>query len=98
MQQLIDVIEELEGILIYTSDHGNADRMFTEDPNGERVPMTSHTLAPVPFVIFDPKSTGDYELNPLENKGLSNIASTTLNLLGFKKPGDYQPSLIQFFE
>ena len=57
VQQLIDVIQELDGILIYTSDHGNADQMFTESETGERIPMTSHTLAPVPFVIHDPKNS-----------------------------------------
>ena len=56
VQQLIDVIQELDGVLIYTSDHGNADQMFTETSTGERIAMTSHTLAPVPFVIFDPKN------------------------------------------
>ena len=43
VQQLIDVIQELNGVLIYTSDHGNADQMFTEISTGERIAMTSHT-------------------------------------------------------
>ena len=36
--------------------------MFTESETGERIPMTSHTLAPVPFVIFDPKNSTEYDL------------------------------------
>ena len=94
--QLIQTIDELNGILVYTSDHGNADQMFTETANGERVPMTSHTLAPVPFVIYDSQSNNEYALTPPIDAGLSHIASTTLNLLGYQAPEDYQPSLIEF--
>ncbi len=96
VRQLVDVIEELGGVLIYTSDHGNADKMFTETSDGDRVPMTSHTLAPVPFVIHDPENRNEYKLNPPPDAGLSHIASTTLNLLGFQAPEDYQPSLLSF--
>ncbi len=96
VRQLVDVIEELGGVLIYTSDHGNADKMFTETSDGDRVPMTSHTLAPVPFVIHDPENKNEYELNLPPDAGLSHIASTTLNLLGFQAPEDYQPSLLSF--
>jgi len=94
--QLIQAIDELNGILVYTSDHGNADQMFTEIANGDRVPMTSHTLAPVPFVIYDPQNNSEYDLIPPIDAGLSHIASTTLNLLGYQAPEDYQPSLIEF--
>jgi 2,3-bisphosphoglycerate-independent phosphoglycerate mutase len=31
----------------------------------------------------------------LREKGLSNIAATLLNLLGYEKPEDYDPSLIE---
>ncbi len=96
MNRLVAVIDELDGVLIYTSDHGNADQMFTETANGDRVPMTSHTLAPVPFVIHDPTNKNEYNLAPPADAGLSHIASTTLNLLGFQAPDDYQPSLIDF--
>ena len=97
MRQLLETIDELGGILIYTSDHGNADQMFTENNEGERTSMTSHTLAPVPFVIHDPQNNNEYNLTPPADAGLSHIASTTLNLLGFQPPEDYQPSLLTFF-
>jgi len=96
VQQLINVIQELDGILIYTSDHGNADQMFTQSESGEHIPMTSHTLAPVPFVIYDPQNSEAYDLVPPDDAGLSHIASTTLNLLGYEAPQDYNPSLIRF--
>ncbi|MEM8924947.1 MAG: 2,3-bisphosphoglycerate-independent phosphoglycerate mutase [Actinomycetota bacterium] len=97
MGRLKAVIEELGGVLIYTADHGNADIMFTEK-NGERVPVTSHTLSPVPFVIHDPGHDGEYRLDPPDDAGLSNVAATVLNLLGYQAPDDYQPSLLAFDE
>jgi 2,3-bisphosphoglycerate-independent phosphoglycerate mutase len=91
--RLLDVIEELGGALVFTADHGNADIMYTEK-NGVRTPLTSHTLSPVPFAIFDCSGNGDYTLEPPEHAGLSNVAATLMNLLGFEAPDDYDPSLI----
>ena len=78
-----------------TSDHGNADEMFTVDSNGIKKTKTSHTLNPVPFAIYDPLYQGEYVMADLENPGLSNIPSTLLNLLGYEKVADYSPSLIR---
>ena len=92
MGQLLDVIEELGGVLVFTADHGNADIMYTEK-NGVKTPLTSHTLSPVPFAIFDP-SNDSYELAAPESVGLSNVAATLINLLGFEAPSDYDHSLL----
>ena len=96
MEKLVEVIEELGGVLIYTSDHGNADQMFIETADDETAVITSHSLAPVPFVIYDPLNKNEYDLTPPIDAGLSHIASTTLNLLGYQAPEDYQSSLIKF--
>ena len=96
MAQLVEVIDELGGVLIYTADHGNADIMYTETSDGERTPKTSHTLMQVPFVIHDARYDGDYRLEPPADAGLSHVASTAFELLGFTPPGDYQPSLLAF--
>jgi len=96
MEKLVEVIDELGGVLIYTSDHGNADQMFTETADDKTAVITSHSLAPVPFVIYDPLNNNEYNLTPPADAGLSHIASTTLNLLGYQAPEDYQPSLIRF--
>jgi 2,3-bisphosphoglycerate-independent phosphoglycerate mutase len=93
--RLMQVIEELDGVLIYTADHGNADIMYTES-NGERQPKTSHTLSPVPFAIYDPGYDGEYAMAPPDGAGLSNVAATVFNLMGYEPPEDYQPSLISF--
>jgi len=93
--KLLNTIESMGGIAIVTADHGNADEMFTEK-NGVRTPKTAHTLNPVPFVIFDPNYKNEYKMATVSNAGLSNIAATVLNLLGYDKPEDYNPSLIEF--
>lgn len=93
--KLLKVIEETEGIAIITADHGNSDEMYTEK-DGIRTPKTAHTLNPVPFVIFDPSYKNEYKMAEVKNPGLSNMAATFLNLLGYEKVDDYDDSLITF--
>ena len=93
--RLLDVIDELGGVLVFTADHGNADIMFTEK-DGVRTPLTSHTLSPVPFAIVDPTNDGRYSIAAPDGAGLSNVAATLINLLGFEAPADYDRSLLEF--
>ncbi len=93
--RLLKVVDELDGIAIVTADHGNSDEMWTEK-NGVRSPKTAHTLNPVPFIIVDKHNDGAYKMADVANAGLSNIAATLLNLLGYKKVADYDASLIKF--
>lgn len=92
--KLLKVVEELNGIAVVTADHGNADEMFVEK-NGKREVKTAHTLNPVPFTIVDTQYNGEYTMRQLSRRGLSNVAATLLNLLGYEKPEDYDPSLIE---
>lgn len=91
--RLIECVNRNNGILIFTADHGNADEMFTEK-DGKRIEKTSHTLNPVPFTIVDNAGDNAYKLNHSMDGGLANIAATVFNLLGYRPPTDYQPSLI----
>ena len=91
--ELLDCIEKNNGILIFTADHGNADEMFVEK-DGQRIERTSHTLNPVPFVIFDSRSDNIYQLSQDIQGGLANVAATVFNLLGYRAPDDYCSSLI----
>ncbi len=93
--ELLQVVEDLDGIAIVTADHGNADEMFTIK-NGKKIIKTSHSLNPVPFIIYDPQYKGEYKMAELEKRGLTNVAATILNLLGYEKVEDYDPSLIEF--
>ena len=85
-------IDKLNGILIITSDHGNAEEMIDIKGN----PKTSHTTNSVSFIIYDPNYINKYELNKLEDPQLANIASTILFFLGLHPPNFYLPSLVKY--
>ena len=93
MDRLLAVMDELGGALVFTADHGNADIMYKEK-DGVKTPLTSHTLSPVPFAIYDPTNADSLELAAVEGAGLSNVAATLVNLLGFEAPEDYRQSLL----
>ena len=106
LERLLKVVRKLGGVALITADHGNSDEMFEREKktgevkrkaDGRPNAKTSHTLAPVPLTIYDPSFAGEYELDDsLESRGLSNIAATILNLLGYQAPEGYDPSLIKF--
>jgi len=96
--ELLAVIKEIEGIGVITADHGNADEMFKTNKKGVREIRTAHTLNPVPFIIYDPQYNGEYRMADIKERGLSNIAATLLNLLGYEKPEEYDPSLISILD
>jgi 2,3-bisphosphoglycerate-independent phosphoglycerate mutase len=61
---------------------------------------TSHSLNPVPCIIYDPEYKGEYKNEPKEaclNEGLgiSSIAATCIQLLGYVPPEDYDKSIIK---
>ena len=93
--KLLPIIDELGGIALITADHGNADEMFNMK-NGKKDVKTAHTLNPVPFIIYDPNYNGEYKMAKIETPGLTNIAGTILNLLGYKNVDGYDPSLVTF--
>jgi len=82
--ELLTVIKDIGGIAVVTADHGNADEMFTVDKKGKKSVKTAHSLNPVPFIIYDPQYQGEYRMTDIKEKGLSNIAATILNLLGYE--------------
>ena len=106
LARLVKVIDELQGILVVTADHGNADEMFQRDKkgrvqrdkSGQPVVKTSHTLNPVPFLIHDPMRGDRYEIDPARGKtaGIANVTATCLELLGFVPPDDLESSLLRF--
>ena len=66
------------------------------DAAGHTKAKTSHTLNPVPFVLASSEAAPGYRLRTdLAAPGLSNVAATVLNLLGFEAPADYDASLIE---
>ncbi len=91
--KLLKAVDAMNGIAIITADHGNADEMFTIK-NGKKEVKTSHTLNPVPFIIYDPGYNNEYKIADFAGAGLTNVAGTLLNLLGFKNVENYDRSLI----
>ena len=96
-------IEEAGGILCLTADHGNSDDMYEHakdgsvkmDKNGEPKAKTSHSLNPVPGIIYDPEYKGEYDQTKLnEGFGISSWPSTIMELMGFVPPSDYDKSMI----
>jgi 2,3-bisphosphoglycerate-independent phosphoglycerate mutase len=102
LARLLPVVEALEGALVVTADHGNADCMFEMDKKtgepmhnaeGTVKALTSHTLNPVPLHVFAPSVSVRLSAR-VAKPGLANLASTILGLLGYEAPEDYEPSLI----
>ena len=90
--RIIEAVNEAEAILIVTADHGNADEMYEKAKANELPrPKTSHTLNPVPFIIYD-------KLHKHEIKegsyGLANVASTIARLFNIEKPDVWEDSMI----
>ena len=104
LSRLMKAVKAAGGIMIVSADHGNADEMYELDKkthevkvsNGKPKAKTSHTLNPVPCLIFDPEFKGEYSITTTEGLGISSLAATTLNFLGFSAPEDYDPAVVEF--
>lgn len=80
--------------LIILADHGNADEMLQprkkdSDPIAVK---TSHTLNPVPFIIYN----RDDVVMKEGAFGLANVAATVTDLLGVEKNPIWEESVIEF--
>ncbi|KAG2502044.1 hypothetical protein HYH03_000538 [Edaphochlamys debaryana] len=104
VKELLEVMDSVNGRWIVTSDHGNADDMVQRDKKGRPIfseegkalPLTSHTLAPVPIFIGGAGLPDTVVFRDDEPEGgLANVAATTINLLGYEAPSIYKPSLIK---
>ena len=98
LDNIVRAIDAVNGLLVITADHGNADEMLISNQNETLEISTKHSLNPVPFLIYDPLYNGDYRLKPFGqdyNNNLSNIAATNFLLLGQAVPDDLAPSLFE---
>ena len=96
-------VEETGGILCITADHGNSDDMYEhakdgsvkQNKDGSPKTKTSHSLNPVPAIIYDPEYKGEYDQSALNSGlGISSWPATIMQLMGFVPPADYDRSLI----
>ena len=98
LDNIVRAIDAVNGLLVITADHGNADEMLISNQNGTLEISAKHSLNPVPFLIYDSLYKGDYRLKPFGqeyNNNLSNIAATNFLLLGQAVPDDLAPSLFE---
>ncbi|MBN1930228.1 MAG: 2,3-bisphosphoglycerate-independent phosphoglycerate mutase [Desulfobacterales bacterium] len=76
--EIVSVVKALNGVVLITADHGNAEQMVEEDGHIH----TAHTLNPVPFILVD-DSRKEAEIR---SGILADIAPTVLRILGIDKP------------
>jgi len=107
--RIAKAVEEAGAVMVITADHGNSDDMYEHDkktgkvalhPDGTPKAKTSHSLNPVPCIIYDPEYKGEYKNEPKESclnegLGISSIAATCIRLLGYVPPEDYDKSIIR---
>ena len=102
--RILKVLDKLGGVALITADHGNADEMYELDKKGEvkynkdgtPKAKTSHTLNPVPCIIYDNFYADKYSVKEQKASfGLSDVAATTVNLLGYEAPEMWDESLIE---
>jgi len=102
--RLLPVVDAAGGMAIITADHGNADEMYELDektgkprrnPNGTYAAKTSHTLNPVPCILYDNQTSGAVTIRADREFGLSNLAATIVNLLGYQAPEMWDPGILE---
>jgi len=104
LQRVLKAVRKANGVALITADHGNADQMYEKnkktgailrDDQGRPQSKTSHTLNPVPCFLADYAGLDrQLDLRQDPSAGLSNVAATVLELLGFTPPEGFDPSLL----
>ncbi len=77
--RVVSTIEEKNGMIIMTADHGNAEQMI-DYKTGE--PHTAHTTNVVPLVLIGVEGV------QLKSGKLADLAPTMLELMGLQKPDE----------
>ncbi len=104
--RILPVIDKLGGVALITADHGNADEMCEMDKktgqpkvgkDGKLKAKTSHTLNKVPCIIYDNTDAKNSYAVKADNGqfGLSNVAATMVNLMGYEAPEKWDESVIE---
>lgn len=91
LTRVLKAVDETNAILVVTADHGNADEMLEKAKGGTAKAKTSHTLNPVPFIIYDKHKKHEIKEG---SYGLANIAATLTTLLGLEHPNMWEKSMI----
>jgi 2,3-bisphosphoglycerate-independent phosphoglycerate mutase len=104
LARLLPAVDAAGGIAIVTADHGNADEMFQFDektgepiknPDGSIAAKTSHTLNPVPCIFYAGQAPVSLRIRSDREFGLSNLAATIVNLLGYQAPEIWDQGILE---
>ena len=76
--KVYDAVKEMDGCILLTADHGNADKMVADDGGA----FTAHTTNPVPFCVIN------HPCQLREGGKLADIAPTMLKILGLTQPAE----------
>ncbi|MBR5311913.1 MAG: 2,3-bisphosphoglycerate-independent phosphoglycerate mutase [Clostridia bacterium] len=105
LARILAAVDKAGAVALITADHGNADEMAELDKktggikrnkDGSMKSKTSHTLNPVPFIIYDNVAKDAYTVKADNGQfGLSNVAATVVNFLGFDAPEMWDESVIE---
>lgn len=81
VKKVVDKILSMGGSALLTADHGNADKLLSDDGS----PFTAHTTNPVPVVLI----SEEYKHATLRKDGiLADLAPTLLTLMGLRVPDE----------
>ncbi len=103
--RILAVVDKVGAVALITADHGNADEMAEIDKksgepkknkDGSFKAKTSHTLNRVPCILYDNVTKDAYTVKEDDGHfGLSSVAGTVVNLLGYDKPEMWDDSMIE---
>ena len=77
--RVVKAIKDVDGVLLVTADHGNAEKMVDEK-TGE--PYTAHTVGKVQAILIN----GPKEITAMKDGKLADISPTLLELLNIPQP------------
>ena len=91
--RIMKAVDEANATLLVMADHGNAEEMYQLKDKTKKVAKTSHTLNPVPFILYG-KDSDKYEMKK-GNFGLANVASTVATLFEISPNEHWLESIIE---
>lgn len=104
LARILKAVDAAKGVAIITADHGNADEMYeidkktklpAQNKDGSLKAKTAHTLNAVPCIFY---GGSGYEIKQDKEFGLSNIAASIVNLLGYDAPEMWDESILTWDE